>query len=83
VGSGGVRSRMRRIFLIFHNPMVGPVALGGAMLLKASMITVKATHVRGMLAPAHRPRERWVMIPRAGAPASTRPTAFQERRAFP
>ena len=43
MGSGGMRSRVRRIFLIFHNPMVRPVALGGFVLPKASMITVKAT----------------------------------------
>jgi hypothetical protein len=38
---------------MFHNPMVRPVALGGSVLPKASMLTMKATHVRGTLAPAH------------------------------
>jgi hypothetical protein len=61
VGSGGVRSRMRRIFLIFHNSMVRPAAFGGAVLRKASMRTVKATHVRGMLAPTHPLKDMWVM----------------------
>jgi hypothetical protein len=49
------------MFLIFHNPMVRPVALGGAVLPKASMITVKAAHVRGILPTAHLVRAMWVM----------------------
>lgn len=61
VGAGGVRSRVRRIFLRFYNPTVRPVAFGGAVLPMASMITVKAAHVRGILPPAHLVRAMWVM----------------------
>jgi hypothetical protein len=73
VGSGGVRSRVRTIFLIFHNPMVRPVTFGGSVLPQASIIAVKATHVRGMLAPPHPLRDMWVMRPWAGAPAPHSP----------
>ena len=58
---------------MFHNPRVRPVALGGAVLPKASMTIVQATHVRGMPAPAHPLRQRGVMHPRAGARAPHSP----------
>jgi hypothetical protein len=54
---------------MFHNPRVRPCTFGGSALPKASMITVKATQVRGTLAPAHPLRERWVMSPLAGSTA--------------
>jgi hypothetical protein len=58
---------------MFHNPIVRPVALRGSVLLKASLITVKAIHVCAMLASSHPLRERWVMSPWAGAPATHSP----------
>jgi len=73
VGSGGVRSRVRRIFAMFHNPLLRPVALGGSVPSKAFMITVQATHVRGMPAHAYPLRQRGEMHPRAGAPAPHSP----------
>jgi hypothetical protein len=54
---------------MFHNPLLRPVALGGSVPPKAFMITVQATHVRGMPALAHPLRQRGEMHPRAGAPA--------------
>jgi hypothetical protein len=42
---------------MFHNPLVRPVTFGGAVLPKAFMITVKATYMSGMLAPAHLVRQ--------------------------
>jgi hypothetical protein len=58
---------------MLHNPRLRPAAFGGAVLSKASMITVQATHVRRTPAPAHPLRVRWVMSPRVGAPAPLAP----------
>jgi hypothetical protein len=83
VGGGGVRSRVKRIFHRFHNPMVRRVTFSGSALPKASMITVRPHTCAAGPSLRNPVRAMGVMCPRAGAPAPTRPAASPARRAWP
>ena len=83
VGSGGVCSRVRRIFLMFHNPLVKTARFRWFRATTRPRPTRRPRARRARHARAFAYLEgMWVMSPRAGAPAPPRPTAFQERRAF-